>query len=122
MDEQQQIVMSYRKLYRAMIDKDKTALDWLLADEFVLTHMTGMRQSKQAFIQAIADGTLNYYDAKHGHCDVMVNGDNATMRGRSLVSAAVFGGGLRAWRLELSFGLSRRQGRWIFTGSKASMY
>ena len=32
--------------------------------------MTGMRQSKQAYIRAIADRTLNYYSAEHEQMEI----------------------------------------------------
>ena len=61
--------------------------------------MTGMRQSKQAYIRAIADGTLNYNSAEHEQMDVTVNNDRATLQGRSRVSVAVFGGGKYTWKI-----------------------
>ena len=65
MDEKQQIEALYKQMYRAMVEKDTVTLNHVHADEFVLTHMTGMRQSKTQYIRAIADGTLNYYEATH---------------------------------------------------------
>jgi ketosteroid isomerase-like protein len=105
-----------------MVEKDTVTLDEQHADEFVLTHMTGMRQSKQEYIRAIADGTLNYYEATHEQIDIRINGDRATLTGRSRVTAAVFGGGRHTWRLQLTFHLVRRDGKWLFTDSKASTY
>ncbi|MBE6260886.1 MAG: nuclear transport factor 2 family protein [Prevotella sp.] len=122
MDEKQQIEALYKQMYRAMVEKDTVTLDEQHADEFVLTHMTGMRQSKQEYIRAIADGTLNYYEATHEQIDIRINGDRATLTGRSRVTAAVFGGGRHTWRLQLTFHLVRRDGKWLFTDSKASTY
>ena len=61
------------------------------SDDFVLTHMTGMHQSKQEYIRAIASGTLNYYSAEHEQMEIKVCGNHATLTGRSRVTAAVFG-------------------------------
>ena len=122
MDEKQQIEALYKQMYRAMVEKDTVTLDEQHADEFVLTHMTGMRQSKQEYIRAIADGTLNYYEATHEQIDIRIDGNRATLTGRSRVSAAVFGGGRHTWRLQLTFHLVKRDGRWLFTDSKASTY
>ncbi len=44
-----------------MMAKDTLTLNHIHVDDFVLTHMTGMHQSKQEYIRAIAGGTLNYY-------------------------------------------------------------
>jgi len=122
MDEKQQIEALYKQMYRAMVEKDTVTLDEQHADEFVLTHMTGMRQSKTQYIRAIADGTLNYYEATHEQIDIRINGNRATLTGRSRATAAVFGGGRHTWRLQLTFHLVKRNGRWLFTDSKASTY
>ena len=112
----------YREMYQAMVAKDTATLNRLHADDFVLVHMTGMRQSKAAYIQAIADGTLNYYSATHEQMYIEVDGDTATLTGRSRVNAAVFGGGRHTWSLQLRFRLAKREGRWLFTESRASTY
>ena len=122
MDDKQQIIALYHQMYKAMVEKDTKTLNRIHAPEFVLIHMTGMRQSKQAYIRAIADGTLNYYSAEHEQMDVTVNNDRATLQGRSRVSAAVFGGGKHTWKLQLTFQLVKRDGQWLFTQSKASTY
>ena len=50
-----------RELYEAMVEKDTATLNRVHTDDFVPTHMTGMHQSKQEYIRAIAGGTLNDY-------------------------------------------------------------
>jgi len=122
MKERQQIEQVYRQMYQAMVEKDVETLNALHADNFVLIHMTGMHQNKQEYIQAIANGTLNYYEAAHEDMDITVDGDEATLVGRSRVTAAVFGGGRHTWRLQLHFTLRKTGGRWQFTSSKASTY
>ena len=120
--DRQQIEQLYQEMYRAMVEKDTATLNRVHADDFVLIHMTGMRQSKQEYINAIADGTLNYFSAEHEQMDIQIDGDTATLTGRSRVTAAVFGGGRRTWRLQLRFQLVKRNGRWQFTESRASTY
>ncbi|MBR3710944.1 MAG: nuclear transport factor 2 family protein [Bacteroidales bacterium] len=109
-------------MYQAMIAKDTATLNHVYADEMVLIHMTGMRQSKQQYLDAIADGTLNYYSVQHEHMDIKIDGDQATMTGRSRVMAAVFGGGRSNWRLQLRFKLVKREGLWLFTEASAGTY
>ena len=120
--DKQQIQELYATMYNAMVAKDTVTLNRIHADDFVLVHMTGMRQSKQEYIDAIADGTLNYYQAEHEQMDITVDGDHATLNGRSRVTAAVFGGGRSTWRLQLHFKLMKRNGQWLFVESRASMY
>ena len=122
MDDKSQIEALYREMYKAMVEKDTATLNRVHADNFVLTHMTGMHQSKQEYIRAIAGGTLNYYSAEHEQMDFKVDGNHATLTGRSRVNAAVFGGGRHTWRLQLSFNLVKRDNRWLFTSASASTY
>ena len=122
MTDKEQIETLYREMYEAMVKKDTAALNRVHADNFVLTHMTGMNQSKQEYIRAIAGGTLNYYSAEHEQMDIKIDGDRATLTGRSRVNAAVFGGGRHTWRLQLSFQLVKRDGLWQFTAASASTY
>ena len=122
MDEKKHIELVYEQMYRAMVEKDTATLNRLHADDFVLVHMTGMHQSKQEYIRAIADGTLNYYEAEHEQMDISIDGNKATLTGRSRVAAAVFGGGRHTWRLQLLMRFAKRNGAWLITESRASTY
>ena len=122
MADEEQIEALYREMYEAMVKKDTATLNRIHADDFVLTHMTGMHQSKQEYIRAIAGGTLNYYSAEHEQMDIKVDGNHATLTGRSRVNAAVFGGGRHTWRLQLRFTLRKENGNWLLTSASASTY
>ena len=121
-DDKKEIAALYESMYRAMIAKDSATLARVMTDDFVLVHMTGMRQSKKQYIDAILDGTLNYYSATTEQLDIKVDGDEAVLTGRSRVTAAVFGGGRHTWPLQLRFRLRREADEWKFTESSASTY
>lgn len=112
----------YRELYRGMISKDRSILDVVLDPGFVLVHMTGMRQSKEQFIRAVEDGTLNYFSEEPDEVAVTVRSDRAEIVGHSRVNAAVFGGGRHTWRLALDISCERRGGGWTITRAEASTY
>ena len=122
MKDKDRIEDCYRQMYIGMIQKDRNVLSEVLDDSFVLVHMTGMRQSKTAFIRAVEDGTLNYYSANHQQMETKVSGDKAEFIGQSMVNAAVFGGGPHTWRLQLKMKLIQRAGSWIITEAKTSTY
>ena len=105
-----------------MVKKDRAALEHLHDDTFVLIHMTGMRQSKQVYIDSIMNGTLNYYSEQTEALDIRLDGDKATLTGRSRVNAAVFGGGRHTWPLQLRFTLVKRDDGWKLTSAQASTY
>ncbi|MBR1813256.1 MAG: nuclear transport factor 2 family protein [Lachnospiraceae bacterium] len=113
---------AYTRMYDGMIAKDEQILKEVLDDSFVLVHMTGMRQSKDAFIKAVMDGTLNYYSAEHENMPVEISGDTAVLTGQSYVAAAVFGGGRSNWHLQQKCSMKKTDGIWKITRSVASTY
>lgn len=113
---------SYILMYKGMVDKDERLLESVLHPSFVLIHMTGMRQHKDAFIRAVQDGTLNYSSTSHQNIKTEIDGDRATLTGKSLVHAAVFGGGWHTWHLRLDCRLVCESSRWLITEAKASTY
>lgn len=122
MTDQEQITKLYHDMYRAMVEKNRAELERVHDESFVLLHMTGMRQSKQVYIDSIMNGTLNYYTEETEQLDIQVNGGKAVMTGRSRVNAAVFGGGKHTWRLQLKFDLIKRPDGWKLTSAQASTY
>ena len=122
MTDKEQIIQLYKKMYTAMVNKDKPVLESVHDDSFVLVHMTGMRQTKEVYISSVMDGTLNYYSAEHDNMQVEVKGDTAVLIGRSKVTAAVFGGGKHTWQLQLRFQLVKKNGEWRFAMASASTY
>ena len=93
----------YIKMYEYMVAKDIPALDEIHSDNFVLVHMTGVRQNKKEYLKAIQDGTLNYYS--YNDIEIIPKTDK-TFIGRCKVLAAVYGGGKHTWRLQFDIELS----------------
>ena len=122
MDDREQLIKLYHDMYAAMVAKDEEELRRVHDDSFVLIHMTEMNQSKEEYIRAIMNGTLNYYSEQTDHIDVDIEGDQAVMTGNSRVSAAVFGGGRHTWRLALRFDARKVQGEWKLTKAQASTW
>ena len=114
----------YRDLCDASMRKDADGIAAVLADDYALVHMTGMKQPKSSYIAAVLDGKLNYYSTEHDSIDVAVapDGEHASIRGRSRVSAAVFGGGCHTWHLQQDLKAERRDGAWLLVESRASTY
>ena len=96
-----------------------------LLDALFKTHdaviMTG---GSGLFIDAVCNGTLNYYSAEHESIDVTLSPDaeHASIRGRSRVNAAVFGGDRHTWHLQQDLKAEKRDGRWLLVESRASTY
>ena len=90
--DEEQIRQLYQDMYAAMIAKDRGELERIHDETYLLIHMTGMRQSREEYIDSILDGTLNYYSKDDVKIDVSVSGGEAKLTGKSRVTAAVFGG------------------------------
>ena len=121
-DDREAIEELYREYWRCMIKKDVKGLRSMMADDYTLLHMTGTKQSVEAFLKGLLDGTFNYYSADHDGIEVTVSGDRASMIGKSRVLAAVYGGGKHSWRLRGEFSLRKEEGRWKLSSSSASTY
>ena len=100
---EEELKILYTKMYEYMVAKDISALNKIYSDDFVLVHMTGMKQNKQEYLRAIENGTLNYFSQ---NLDEIIIENNFKFIGRSRVSASVFGGGIHTWRLELTIELN----------------
>lgn len=114
---------AYTRMYEGMINKDEKILREVLDDDFVLVHMTGLRQNRDVFIHSVLNGTLNYYSARHDDLKVEVQSeDKALLIGKTYVLAAVFGGGKNYWHLRQDCQMARRDGEWKIILSEASTY
>lgn len=123
MSDKEEIVTAYKNLYAASIEKNAEFIRQSLSKEYVLVHMTGMRQGAEEYIQAVVNGTLNYFSANHISINVTIQDEtHALLDGKSIVSAAVFGGGKHTWRLRQQMKLVKEDGRWKMLESVASTF
>ena len=122
MEGKEKISDCYRKMYDYMIKKDINELGKILDASFALIHMTGMNQPKAEFFKYIENGILNYYSAEHKDIIIDIERDKASVIGKSLVSAAVFGGRIGRWRLQMNIKFIKREGQWLMTEARASTY
>ena len=122
MNEEEKIAELYKDYWDYMIEKNIEGLKNLMTSDYCLFHMTGVRQTADEFLEGLKNGTFNYYSAVHDEIKVVVDGDSATMIGKSRVVAAVYGGGKGRWRLQGDFTLRKENGSWKFTSSRASTY
>ena len=122
MTDEELVVNCYKEMYRAMSAKEEKALSDVLDNSFILTHMTGMRQPKNEFINSVLNGTLNYYSYTHENLSVKVQDNIATIIGQTKVEAAVLGGGRHIWRLQQECTLTKDNNIWKISKSIASIY
>ena len=109
-------------LCQASIDKDIDLINSILAEDYILVHMTGMKQSKSDYIKSVLTGELKYYEVVYEDIDVKVNGNSANVIGKTKILASPFGVSKSWWKLRQDMELEKINGKWIIKKSVASMY
>ena len=112
----------YIDLCNASIKKEIDKLKEILTEDYILIHMTGMKQGKNDYINSVLNGELKYYEAMHESIDVNIKEDIAYLVGKTNTLASPFGMLKSWWKLKQEITLEKREGKWIITQSKASTY
>ena len=125
MDDRKKIEECYRLMYEGMVDKDEELLQKVLDPSFALMHMRHgqpCQRQDQPSNRHIPQKPSPPSSARHQHIDVNIKEKEAELTGKSLVHAAVFGGGWNTWRLQLRCRLKETDGVWLITEARASTY
>lgn len=115
------LLEAYRGMYRAMLAANIAQLDALLHRTYTLTHITGYRQPKRAWLEAIETGQMRYHAAQETSVRVDVDGDAAVVVGRSVVDATIYGS-RGTWNLQLTTRYGRVDGTWIAQSTGATTF
>ena len=122
MEDEEIIKELYIKLCNASIEKDINTLTKILADDYVLIHMTGKRQSKKDYINSVLNGELKYYESIHESIRVNINNNEAILTGKTKTLASPFGLSKTWWNLRQDILLKKEKDNWIIKQSQASSY
>ena len=122
MNDKEIIKKLYIDLCQASIDKDLEKLNNILANDYILTHMTGMNQTKKDYINSVEKGELKYYEVVHESIDITINGNKANIIGKTKTLASPFGSSKSWWNLRQDITAKKIDGKWLIIHSKASMY
>lgn len=113
-----QLIDLYRAHIKLMVAGDAAQLGKLLTPDFYLVHMTGMKQSKAAWLAAIADGTMNYQQANEDRVELV---NEHELIGQDRVTATVWGSH-GTWRLQLHLYCVQVDDHWLIQHIVASTY
>jgi ketosteroid isomerase-like protein len=120
-EDKTRIIEAHREAYRAMLAANINQLAPLLDDGYSLTHMTGRRQPKKEWLEAIKSGEMRYHAEREESVTVNVTGDTAVLVGQSVVTATIYGG-RGTWNLQLTTNYRRKDGKWIAESTVATTY
>ncbi len=101
--------------YRAMLDADVEALGALCADELSYAHSSGIRDTKQEYLDKVRSGYYRYRRIDHPVERVTVVGDTALVAGRMTADLDVDGAPKTIDNLALAVWVRRDEG-WRLLG------
>ena len=113
MDEQR-VIARYQVVQQAMIDKDIDTLDEIILDGTTFTHMSGKTQTKDEYFADIRDGRLDYQSYTMKDAKVVIDGDDATLTCRVVLTANAYGA-QGSWPFNVTAHLVRIDGEWYMT-------
>ena len=112
----------YIELCEASMKMDVNKLNDILAENYVLTHMTGKEQSKKEYIDSVINGDLKYFESIHEDIKIEINGDIAKVVGKTKTLASPFGMSKSWWKLKQDMVVKKINNEWKIISSIASTY
>ena len=110
---EKEVLDCFVQYQQALIDKNKVKLNELMDNDYVLTHMSGKKQTKGEFIEEVMDGTLNYFKSEIHDPNILFDDDeNATLISDVTLSARVYGVESE-WTINTVMDFKKINGRWI---------
>lgn len=110
--EEKEVYAAYVAINKAMIEKDRAAMERYFDKNLIFTHMSGKKQTREEFIGEIMDGTLNYFKVDTKDYSISVNGDTAHMKVTHTLTAKVYGIS-GSWTLGGENTYKKRNGIWV---------
>lgn len=110
--EEKEVYSAYEAINKAMIEKDRAAMERYFDEKLIFTHMSGKKQTREEFIGEIMDGTLNYFKVNTKDYSISVNGDTAQMKVTHTLTAKVYGIS-GSWTMGGENTYKKRNGIWI---------
>ncbi|GJH40053.1 hypothetical protein RCZ04_06030 [Capnocytophaga sp. HP1101] len=98
---------------KAMVDRDIATLGSLMADDLVLVHVTGRKQSKTEWLEDIRTEQMRYFSVQRENLKIQVNGNKAVMTFTSVLDARIYGSHYPNFRINATMYFEKRNNQWI---------
>lgn len=112
--EQREIAAFIEQRNAAMVNRDTAALGRMMADDIILVHINGRRQTKQEWLTEIANETMRYYNIRTENLSIEINGNHASASFTSIIEARIWGSH-NTWTLNGGMYLTRTEDGWIWS-------
>ena len=110
---QQEVLERFKEFLEAIIEKDDEKLDEIMDDNYILTHMSGKRQTKGQYINEIMDGTLNYYKSRIIHPKISILEENHSRLIADVELDAKVYGIKGTWTLNTDVSMKKIDNKWF---------
>lgn len=116
-DLQSEITNFIERRNKAMIEKDINTLSSLMAEDLILVHITGTRQTKQEWLNDIANERMRYFKIETKNLKINKIDDNtATATYQSVITANIYGS-QGTWTLNINQKFSKTEKGWLWVNS-----
>jgi hypothetical protein len=109
---EREVYKAYEAINKAMIKKDRAAMERYFDKDLTFTHMSGKKQTREEFIGEIMDGTLNYFKVDTKDYSINIDGDTAQVKVTHTLTAKVYGIS-GSWTMSGGNTYKKRDGIWI---------
>lgn len=103
---------------QAMVKQEIDKLQGLMADDIVLTHINGLKQTKNEWLEEIATGRIRYFTIKVVDLEVTILGNKASATFLSIIDAEIYAH-RNVWRLTSESFFEKRNQQWLWVTSPA---
>lgn len=107
-----EVMNEYRKTCDAMINQDIDTPDSQMADDLVLQHITGATQTKQEWLDCIANGEMQYHDIEIKSLSAEIVDGYVVLNHTSIIEATIYGSH-GTWTLSGTSYYQETDGKWI---------
>ena len=108
------IIGRYQAVQQAMIDRDIETLDEIILDGTIFRHMSGKTQTKEEYFADVRSGRLDYQKYTMSDTTVTINGDDATLTARVVLTANAYGA-QGSWPFNVNAHFVKINGQWYMT-------
>lgn len=108
-----EILRAERDLYRAQVARDRDSLRAMLAPDLCYVHSTAVAETREEYLDGIAQGLYEYESIASRETRVRVHGDAAFVDGICDMRVGAKGGPAALLHLLFVLAFVRRDGRWL---------
>lgn len=108
-----EVLRAERELYRAQVARDCDMLRTMLAPDLVYVHSTAVAETREQYLDGVAQGLYEYESIGSRETRVRVHGDTAFIDGICDMRVGARGGPAALLHLLFVLAFVRRDGKWL---------